>query len=346
MEQHGARPWLDFRLRRTYKHFFWFIEKRAMSDFRIPNSAFIFPGQGSQAVGMGRDLFDNFSVAREVFEEADDALGFKLSELCFSGDEADLAMTANTQPAILTTSIAAFRALRSEGIALADYVAGHSLGEYSALVAAGSLSFRDAVKTVRNRGVYMQEAVPVGIGAMAAILGASLAFVEEGCAEAAGGEICAPANINSPKQIVIAGNKEAVERACEIIKEKGAKRAIMLNVSAPFHCALMMPAQERLAVDLSKIDFQDLNAPLIENVSGSENRVGKRVENALTMQVSSPVRWLQSVELLSEKGVKNYVEIGAGKVLSGLVRQIDREAKCSNVEDCKSLEDTIKTVRN
>src|SRR4029079_6695384 len=217
--------------------------------------AYIFPGQGSQSVGMGKDLFDNFAVAREVFGRADEALGFKLSEMCFSGSDEDLALTTNTQPAILTASVAAFRAMESEGAKLPDFAAGHSLGEYSALVAAGVIDFEDAVRTVRNRGAYMQEAVPVGVGAMAGVLGLDAASVTSGCEEAAQGQVCNPANINSPSQTVIAGNTEAVDRACEILKSKGAKRAIKLNVSAPFHCALMMPAQERLASDLAKLQY-------------------------------------------------------------------------------------------
>ncbi|MFT3744883.1 MAG: ACP S-malonyltransferase [Pyrinomonadaceae bacterium] len=217
--------------------------------------AYIFPGQGSQAVGMGKDLFDNFTAAREVFEAADDALEFSLSEMCFDGDEADLQLTANTQPAILTVSVAAFHAAMAEGMPVPDFVAGHSLGEYSALVAAGVLDFAEAVQTVRKRGTYMQEAVPVGVGAMAAILGLDVATIEAGCVEAAQAQVCSPANINSPSQVVIAGNAEAIDRACEILKEKGAKRAIKLNVSAPFHCALMMSAQERLAADLAKLEY-------------------------------------------------------------------------------------------
>jgi len=220
---------------------------------------------------MGKDLFDNFTAARQVFEEADDALGFSLSEMCFSGDEADLQLTANTQPAILAASVAAFRAMESEGFAKPDFVAGHSLGEYSALVAAGVLDFADAVRTVRKRGTYMQEAVPVGVGAMAAILGLDVETVEAGCAEAAQGQVCSPANINSPSQVVIAGNAEAIDRACEILKEKGAKRAIKLNVSAPFHCALMMPAQEKLAEDLKNLSYGQFAFPIVHNVDAAEN---------------------------------------------------------------------------
>jgi [acyl-carrier-protein] S-malonyltransferase len=308
--------------------------------------AYIFPGQGSQSIGMGKDLFDNFAAAREVFEQADDALGFSLSELCFSGDEAELQLTANTQPAILTTSIAAFRVAESEGFAQPDFVAGHSLGEYSALVAAGVLNFADAVRTVRNRGTYMQEAVPVCVGAMAAILGLDLASVEAGCSEAAQGQVCSPANINSPSQIVIAGNKEAVERACEILKEKGAKRAIMLNVSAPFHCALMMPAQERLAADLAGLIYDDAEVPVVHNVDAIASSDGSAVAEKLTQQVSSPVKWLQSVEAMSAAGVDTFIEIGPGKVLTGLVRQINREVRYGNIEDSVSLSSALELLRS
>ncbi|MBA2736220.1 MAG: ACP S-malonyltransferase [Pyrinomonadaceae bacterium] len=306
--------------------------------------AYIFPGQGSQVVGMGKDLYDNFVASREVFEEADDALGFSLSEMCFSGTVENLALTANTQPAILTTSVAAFRAMESEGFAQPDFVAGHSLGEYSALVAAGAINFSDAVQTVRKRGNYMQEAVPVGIGAMAAILGLPLETIEVACEEASQGEICSPANINSPAQIVIAGNAGAIDRAIELLKQRGAKRAIKLNVSAPFHCDLMLSAQEKLAKDLAIIDFQDLRFPIIENVSAEANTKGGRVRSALTEQVSSPVRWAASVENLINEGVKTFVEVGAGKVLSGLVRQINRDVRCLNVENPMSLKETLNNL--
>lgn len=306
--------------------------------------AYIFPGQGSQAVGMGKDLADNFPVAREIFEEANDALGFSLSELCWNGTTEDLALTENTQPAILTTSVAAFRVMESEGLPKPDFVAGHSLGEYSALVAASALSFSDAVKTVRKRGKYMQEAVPVGVGAMAAILGLDLEAIEEGCAEAAQGQVCSPANINSPSQIVIAGNAEAIDRACEILKEKGAKRAIKLNVSAPFHCALMMPAQEKLAADLQGISYGDFVFPIVQNVDAQVNNDSAKVCEALTRQVSNPVRWLQSVENLVKLGVETFVEVGAGKVLSGLVKQINREVRLLNVENTESLNLTKEAI--
>ncbi|MGD9563725.1 MAG: ACP S-malonyltransferase [Pyrinomonadaceae bacterium] len=307
----------------------------------MAKTAYIFPGQGSQAVGMGKDLFDNFALAREVFEEADDALGFSLSEMCFTGDEADLQLTANTQPAILTASVAAYRAMESEGFAKPVFVAGHSLGEYSALVAAGVLEFADAVRTVRKRGTYMQEAVPVGVGAMAAILGSDVNAVEEGCAEAAEGQVCSPANINSATQIVIAGNAEAVDRACEILKNKGAKRAIKLNVSAPFHCALMMPAQDRLAEDLNALSYADFVFPIFHNVDAAANTASTAVAGKLTEQVSSPVRWLQTIENMAADGVERFIEVGPGQVLTGLVRQIKKDAVFANVGDTESLRSVL-----
>ena len=306
-------------------------------------TAYIFPGQGSQAVGMGKDLFDNFTAAREVFEAADEALGFSISDLCFAGSEADLQLTANTQPAILTVSVAAYHAAMAEGLDEPDYVAGHSLGEYSALVAAGVLDFADAVRTVRNRGTYMQEAVPVGVGAMAAILGLDVSEVKAGCEEAANGQVCSPANINSPNQVVIAGHAEAVDRACEILKEKGAKRAIKLNVSAPFHCQLMMPAQERLAADLATLEYFDFLFPIVHNVDAAISDSSKDVGEKLTQQVSSPVRWLETIQGLRSAGVERFVEIGPGKVLSGLVRQIDKEACYANNETAESLRNTLDT---
>jgi len=302
--------------------------------------AYIFPGQGSQYAGMGRDLSENFPAARMVFEEADDALGFSISEMCFAGTAEDLQLTENTQPAILTTSVAAFRAMEAEGFPAPSFVAGHSLGEYSALVAAGALSLTDAVRTVRARGRYMQEAAPVGSGAMAAILGAELSDIMNACGEAQAGEVCSPANINSPGQVVIAGDAAAVERAMALLKERGAKRAIKLNVSAPFHCALMMPAQERLAADFEKISFADLRVPLVTNVDAAAITGGAEARDALVRQVSAPVRWRESVEFLIQEGIGKFVEVGPGKVLSGLVRQIQREAQSLNVEDAASLRAT------
>jgi [acyl-carrier-protein] S-malonyltransferase len=306
--------------------------------------AFIFPGQGSQHAGMGKDLADNFPAARRVFEEADTALGFGLSKLCFEGPAEQLQLTENTQPAILTTSIAALRALESECFPKPDFVAGHSLGEYSALVAAGSLSLTDAVRTVRARGRYMQEAVPVGVGAMAAILGADLDLVRTVCAEAAQGQVCSAANINTPNQVVIAGDTAAIDRAIELLKERGAKRAMKLNVSAPFHCALMQPAQDRLAVDLRGIIFENLGTAIVTNVDAKAVNLGDEARAALVRQVSQPVRWLESVEFLISQGVQSLIEIGPGKVLSGLVRQIDRNLRCGNVEDKASLGATLEMV--
>jgi len=299
--------------------------------------AYIFPGQGSQSPGMGKELADKFPVTRQIFEEADDALGFALSTLCFNGPAEELQLTENTQPAILATSVAVLRAIESEGFPKPDFVAGHSLGEYSALVAAGSLSLTDAVKTVRGRGRYMQEAVPVGTGAMAAILGSDVETVNAACGEAAQGQVCSAANINSPGQIVIAGDAAAIDRAIEILKARGAKRAVKLNVSAPFHCALMQPAQDRLSADLEQSQFNDLQRPLVTNVDAKPIKTGAEARDSLVRQVSQPVRWLQSVEFLSSHGVQTFIEIGPGKVLSGLVRQINRELRCLNVEDDSSL---------
>ena len=308
--------------------------------------AYVFPGQGSQRVEMGKDLYDNFPVARQIFEEADSALGFNLSEMCFEGMAEDLALTANTQPAILTVSTAAFRAMENQGFPMPDFVAGHSLGEYSALVAANAISFTDAVKTVRKRGTYMQEAVRIGTGAMAAILGLDLETIENACREAANGQVCSPANLNSPLQTVIAGNAEAIDRAIEILKERGAKRAIKLNVSAPFHCLLMKPAQDKLADDLQEINFENLIFPVIENVSAAENIKGARVREALTMQVSAPVRWADSIENLISNSVETFVEVGTGKILTGLVRQINRDVRCLNVENTLSLKEAKEILIN
>jgi [acyl-carrier-protein] S-malonyltransferase len=301
--------------------------------------AFVFPGQGAQKVGMGKALVDAFPESAAVFAEADGALGFALSRLCFEGPEDELRLTANTQPAILATSIAALRALSARG-ARPDFVAGHSLGEYSAVVAADGLTLADAVVAVRRRGQYMQEAVPVGQGAMAAILNLDADAVAKACAEAAEGEIVAPANLNCPGQIVIAGHAGAVERAMERCKAAGAKRAVPLPVSAPFHCALMKPAQERMAVDLAALPFRDLAVPLVSNVDARVVRAAADVRAGLVRQVSGAVRWQESIELLVKEGVSTFVEIGPGAVLSGLIKKIHRDARVLNVEDPKSLEAT------
>ena len=299
--------------------------------------AYVFPGQGSQYAGMGKDLAEKFPAARQVFEEADAALGFALSDLCFNGPDEQLQLTENTQPAILTVSIAALRAMESQGFPPAAFVAGHSLGEYSALVAAGSLPLGDAVRTVKARGRYMQEAVPVGAGAMAAILGLDLEVLKAVCEDASQGQVCSPANLNSPGQIVIAGDTAAIDRAIDLAKERGAKRALKLKVSAPFHCALMKPAADRLAVDLAQISFADLQVPLITNADANAVKSGAEGRAALIRQVAQPVRWLESVEFLTAHGVQSFVETGPGKVLSGLARQIDRNLRCVNVEDEASL---------
>lgn len=289
---------------------------------------------------MGRELAGAFPCARRVFDEADRAAGFSLSKLCFEGPAEELQLTANTQPAILTASVAAAEVLREKGFR-PDYVAGHSLGEYSALVAAGSLQLADAVRLVRNRGEYMQEAVPVGEGAMAAILGIEPAVVDEVCREAAQGEIVSPANLNSPGQVVIAGNAAAVTRAVELAKARGARRAMMLSVSAPFHCALMKPAEERLAKDLEQLEAADPQVPLVNNVDAAVVRSGAVARDGLRRQVSAPVRWEESMRLLCREGVEVFVEVGPGKVLSGLLRQIDREAKSYRVEDLATLEEVL-----
>ncbi|HXZ12930.1 MAG TPA: ACP S-malonyltransferase [Candidatus Sulfotelmatobacter sp.] len=305
--------------------------------------AFLFPGQASQYSGMGRDLAEQFPESRAVFDEADAALGFSISKLCFEGSEDDLKLTENTQPAILTVSVAAYRALEKRGIT-PDFAAGHSLGEYSALVAADGLDFWTAVKIVRNRGRYMQEAVPAGVGAMAAILGLAPAEVADICKKAAGHEVVAPANLNSPEQTVISGNAAAVKRAVEIASQSGAKRAVILPVSAPFHCELMMPAQKRLELDLRAARFSPLRLPLMTNVDAEATLTGEDARDALIRQVTHPVRWFDSIQEMIAAGVSMFVEVGPGKVLSGLLRQIDRSVRAANVEDGISLQSTFDKV--
>jgi len=293
--------------------------------------AFVFPGQGSQAVGMGRELAEAYASAREVWERADRALGFPLTKLCREGPEEELKLTENTQPAILTCSAAALAVAREKGVQ-ADYVAGHSLGEYSALVAAGALGFEDAVRLVRRRGQYMQEATPAGVGAMAALLGLPRGELERLCREAADGEVVAPANLNSPDQVVIAGHRGAVERAAALARQAGAKKAVMLQVSAPFHCALMEPAQRRLQADLAAVEFRDLEIPLINNVAAREVRTGGEARQGLIDQVPNAVRWEETVRYLIGQGVTEFVEVGPGRVLTGLLRSIDRSARGSVFE--------------
>src|SRR6202034_1244946 len=298
--------------------------------------ALLFPGQGSQAVGMGKNLAEKYPVARQTFEEADDALGYKLSQLCFEGPEDQLRLTEITQPAILTTSIAALRVLETR-LPKPCYVAGHSLGEYAAHVASGTFTFACAVRTVRNRGKYMQEAVPVGVGTMAAILGMDLEKVTAVCHDAAQGQVCSPANINSPEQIVISGNTDAVERGTRLADERGAKRAKVLPVSAPFHCSLMKPAQDRLEADLNKLKMQKPVYPVACNVEASLISDEIRARETLVAQVTGSVKWEPSMRLLIAQGVQTFVEIGPGKVLCGLMRQIDRSRTCFNVGDEASL---------
>lgn len=326
----------------------------------MTKTAFLFPGQGSQAVGMGRDLHDNFPTARAVFHEADDSLGFPLSRLIFEGPEDQLKLTEHTQPAILTVSVAATRVLAEKGITPA-LAAGHSLGEYSAHVAAGTLSFADAVRTVRNRGRYMQQAVPPGEGAMAAILGLAAPLIAEICAQVSDQltplpttpeartfdarlAIVSPANLNSPDQTVISGAAAAVQRAADLCKEAGAKRAVMLQVSAPFHCALMQPAQDALAIDLQTLTFNDPSLPVAANVSATLITNAAIAKQSLIRQVTGAVRWVDCIQLLATQGATHFIEVGPGKVLSGLNRQIlGKEAATPtfNVEDSASLEKTL-----
>lgn len=302
--------------------------------------AFVFPGQGSQYSGMGRDVAENFPEAREVFEEADEGLGFSLSQLCFEGSKQDLQLTENTQPAILATSTALLRVLQRKGKAV-DFVAGHSLGEYSALVAANGISFLDAILLVRQRGRFMQEAVPVGKGAMAVILGLELCQVKEVCQSAAQGEVVTPANVNAPDQVVIAGHCQAVGRAGDIARERGAKRVLSIPVSAPFHCPLMKPAENRLAEVIYQVPFSDLSIPLVNNVDAQVVIKSKVVQEGLVKQVSSAVLWSDCVKRLVESGVSTFVEVGPGKVLTGLIRRIAPTVEAINIQSREQLEDYV-----
>ena len=305
----------------------------------MSKTAFLFPGQGSQYAGMGRSLAEAFPCARAVFEEADRTLGFTLSSLCFEGPEEALKLTDNTQPALLAVSVAALAVLREHGLQ-PDYVAGHSLGEYSALVAAGSLRVSDALQLVRKRGRYMQEAVPPGVGAMAALLKLPEGKLESVLAESARGEVVSAANLNSPEQVVISGHAAAVQRAIELAKAAGARRTVLLPVSAPFHCRLMMPAQERLAADLNAAEFADLSIPLVNNWQAREIRTGAEARQGLIQQVSNPVRWLASIRYLAAQGVTRFIEVGAGGVLTGLLRAIDPSLaglRCGEAGDLEKL---------
>jgi [acyl-carrier-protein] S-malonyltransferase len=298
--------------------------------------AFVFPGQASQSPGMGKEFAEKYPVARSVFDEADRVAGFSVSQMCFAGTDEELKQTANTQPCILTVSVAVYRVLAEKGFQ-PQFVAGHSLGEYSALVAAGALEFADAVRLVRKRGTFRQEAVPAGEGAMAAILGLSHAQVGDICKKAADGEALSPANLNSPEQTVISGTAAAVKRAVELASQNGAKRAVILPVSAPFHSSMMQPAQAKMEPLLRAAKFSDLRVPLITNVDAEEVTKGDEAREALIRQITAPVRWEDSIREMIEQGVNTFVEVGPGRVLSGLLRQIDRSVHSFNVEDEASL---------
>ncbi|HEX7155364.1 MAG TPA: ACP S-malonyltransferase [Thermoanaerobaculia bacterium] len=304
------------------------------------NTAFVFPGQGSQFAGMGKDVAEAFPAARRVFEEIDDALGFSISRLCFEGPEEELKLTENTQPAILAVSSALHAVLEENGATRRDLVAGHSLGEYSAIVSVGGLTAPEAAKIVRARGRFMQDAVPVGTGAMAALIGPTVEEVREICEEAAQGEVVSVANINAKGQTVIAGTKDGVERAIDIAKKRGVRLAKLLPVSAPFHCELMKPAEERLRPILDEANLKDLWFSLVSNVDASPIGTATAVRNALLRQVASPVRWVESVQKMAAMGVKRFVEIGPGNVLTGLIKRIDigGDVELINVSDVKTLE--------
>lgn len=299
--------------------------------------AFLFPGQGSQHVGMGKELTENFAIARQVFEEANDAIGFDLASLCYDGPEDDLRLTANTQPAILATSVAALRVLQAESGLVPALTAGHSLGEYSALVCAGGLGFADAVRIVRQRGIYMQEAVPVGTGSMAAILGLEREVLDSVCREAAQGQVVEPANYNSDGQVVIAGHTDAVTRAIELAKGKGAKRAMALPVSAPFHCSLMIPAGERLAAVLANVMIDEMLLPVITNVEATPNQDASQVLDLLVRQVSAPVLWQETMACMVNLGIERYIELGPGKVLSGLIKRVAKDSTVQNVQNMSDI---------
>ena len=302
------------------------------------NTAFVFPGQGSQYAGMGRDVAEKYPAARKVFDDIDAALGYSISQLCFEGPEEQLKLTQNTQPAILAVSSAIHAVLEEHGVARRDLVAGHSLGEYSAIVSVGGLTPAEAAKIVHLRGKFMQEAVPVGTGGMAALIGPSVEDAQAICAEAAEGEVVSVANINAPGQIVIAGTKAGIDRAIAVAKSKGVRRALPLPVSAPFHCELMKPAEEKLKPVLDEAHFKDLWVALISNVDASPIGTATAVRNALLRQVASPVRWVESVQRMVSMGVKRFVEVGPGNVLTGLIKRIDPNVELVNISDAATLE--------
>lgn len=302
------------------------------------NTAFVFPGQGSQFAGMGKDVAERYPAAKKVFDDVDAALGFPLSSLCFEGPDEALKLTENTQPAILTVSAAIHAVLEEAGATRRDIVAGHSLGEYSAIVSVGGLTPAEAAKIVRLRGKFMQEAVPVGTGGMAALIGPTVEEAQAICAEAAQGEVVSVANINAPGQIVIAGTKAGIDRAIDVAKKRGVRRALPLPVSAPFHCALMKPAEERLQPVLEEADIKDLWMSLVSNVDASPIGTAHAVRNALLRQVASPVRWVESVHRMISMGVRRFVEVGPGNVLTGLIRRVDSSVELINVSDAASIE--------
>ncbi|QPJ63289.1 MAG: ACP S-malonyltransferase [Candidatus Nitronauta litoralis] len=307
--------------------------------------AFLFPGQGSQFIGMGKEFFDDDAGTRALFEEASEVLGFNIANLCFNGPEEELKLTANTQPALLIHSTIALKRLREHGI---DSVlaAGHSLGEFSALVSSGCLTFADAVHLVRQRGTFMQEAVPVGIGAMAAIIGLTLDRVQELCDQITSPEnIVQPANLNSPEQIVIAGHKDAVEKLCQAAKPAGAKRSVLLPVSAPFHSSLMKPAEVRLKEELDKTEFRDMEVPVISNVDATPKTRGDDARQALVQQVCAPVRWVETMQVLVDQEIEAVIEIGSGRVLSGLMRRFNSNVQCYQVGDPESLQNTVSEIK-
>ncbi len=310
----------------------------------IGKLAFIFPGQGSQTVGMGKDLYDNFKAAREVFQEADDALSFRISSLCFEGPESELKLTINTQPAILAVSVAALSVLKTELDCNPSFLAGHSLGEYSALVAADSFQFADAIRLVRQRGKYMQEAVPPGVGSMAAILGMKEDVIIEICREAAGGQVVAPVNYNSPEQIVISGHKEAVMRAVDLAREKGAKKAIILPVSGPFHSSLMEPAAKKMVDELKRVTPKKLKIPVISNVEAEANAAAEKVADLLIKQLTHPVRWKESMEKMVSEGVGTVIEVGPGRILTGLMRKINKKINTLLMGTTDNLNDIQKNI--